>query len=73
MDGFEATRQIRAAEQQLRRRRVPIIALTASALEGDRGRCLAAGMDDHLSKPFREEQLEALLVTHLARASDEVA
>ncbi|MBL8361668.1 MAG: response regulator [Rubrivivax sp.] len=58
IDGFEATARIRADE----RAPVPIVALTANALEGDRERCLAAGMDEHLGKPFREEQLAALLV-----------
>ncbi len=73
MDGFEATRQIRLAEAQARGRRVPIVALTASALEGDRDRCLAAGMDEHLSKPFRDQQLVALLTPYLTPASDSVA
>jgi CheY-like chemotaxis protein len=47
MDGFAAARAIRAVEGI---RRVPIIALTASALPGDRERCVAAGMDDYLTK-----------------------
>ena len=57
-DGFEATRIIRALEGT---RHTPIIALTASAMQGDRERCLAAGMDDYVSKPMGPEQLEAVL------------
>ncbi|WP_374594421.1 ATP-binding protein [Aquabacterium sp.] len=73
MDGFEATRQIRVEQARARGRRVPIIALTASALEGDRDRCLAAGMDGHLSKPFRDHQLVALLTPYLAFAQGPAA
>ncbi|HWD37348.1 MAG TPA: response regulator [Fimbriimonas sp.] len=55
MDGFEATRVIRQREHG--RRHVPIIATTAHAMEGDRSRCIAAGMDDYLTKPVRAEVL----------------
>ena len=64
MDGFQATRAIRHEEQQ-RDQHVPIVALTANALDSDRDNCLAAGMDDFLVKPFEEESLLALLKKHL--------
>lgn len=57
-DGFEATRRIRLDD---RNQALPIVALTANALEGDRERCLAAGMDDYISKPFTLEQLAKML------------
>jgi signal transduction histidine kinase/ActR/RegA family two-component response regulator len=52
MDGYEATRRFRAWEKAQGRERTPIVALTASAVEGERSRCLAAGADDYLAKPF---------------------
>jgi two-component system, sensor histidine kinase and response regulator len=66
MDGYAATRAIREIEAQQthgndKARRIPIIALTANAMAGDREKCLAAGMDDHLAKPFKREALSAVL------------
>jgi signal transduction histidine kinase len=67
VDGYEATRRIRAREAGAPgRRRVPIIALTANAIAGDRERCLDAGMDDYLTKPFRKEALGRMLAKWLA-------
>ena len=66
MDGLTATGEIRRREQHSGGARVPIIALTANAMEGDRERCLAAGMDDFLSKPFSQQQLATLLRRWLA-------
>jgi len=66
MDGLTATGEIRRREQSSGIARVPIIALTANAMEGDRERCLAAGMDDFLSKPFTQQQLATLLRRWLA-------
>jgi PAS domain S-box-containing protein len=64
MDGFEATRQIRALEEGTGRH-VPIVAMTASALQGDAEKCLAAGMDEFLSKPLRLQQLSQVIGTWL--------
>ncbi len=72
MDGLEATRQIRRYEEQTGRPRVPIVALTAHALPGDRERFLEAGMDDYLTKPIDPRELEQTLSRWLsapARAS----
>jgi CheY-like chemotaxis protein len=57
MDGFEASRLIRHLEQK----QPVIVAVTANALVGERERCLSAGMDDYLSKPFQAEQLVAVV------------
>jgi two-component system sensor histidine kinase/response regulator len=59
MDGYAATQAIRAFELEAHRVRVPIVALTANALDGGRERCIAAGMDDFLTKPFTIAQLRS--------------
>lgn len=71
MDGFETTRRIRAAEGG--KRRIPIAALTAHAIVGARERCLAAGMDDYLAKPFAPQQLAIILMKWIPLLSAEGA
>lgn len=70
MDGFQATQAIRSCERERVLsggpvKRIPIIALTANAIHGDRERCLAAGMDDYASKPLDPERLLRLIEAHL--------
>src|SRR5205814_3806956 len=69
LDGYETTRRIREFEQEGiapldRRTPVHIIAMTANAIEGDREKCLACGMNDYVSKPVRREELKAALHRH---------
>jgi CheY-like chemotaxis protein len=59
MDGYEATRAIRV--KSLAHKQIPIIALTANAIGGDRENCLAAGMNDYISKPLRHKELVKVL------------
>jgi signal transduction histidine kinase len=65
MDGFEATREIRAREHGALAARIPIIAVTANALSGDSEQCLQAGMDAHLAKPFTLKTLRAAIAPWL--------
>ncbi|MCH7729374.1 MAG: response regulator, partial [Planctomycetes bacterium] len=71
LDGFDATRQIREHEKQTSTH-LPIIAMTAHAMKGDRERCLEAGMDDYLAKPIRITELFGKLAA-LATETDRVA
>jgi signal transduction histidine kinase/DNA-binding response OmpR family regulator len=71
MDGFQATAAIRAQEGT--ERHIPIVALTANAVAGDRHRCLSVGMDEYLSKPFTQDQLGDMLRRWLAPAAPRAA
>jgi CheY-like chemotaxis protein/HPt (histidine-containing phosphotransfer) domain-containing protein len=64
LDGYQATAEIRRREAS--ERHVPIVAMTANTMAGDRERCLAAGMDDHIGKPVRLEDLDGALSRALA-------
>jgi signal transduction histidine kinase/DNA-binding response OmpR family regulator len=73
MDGYQTTRTQRVRETKSGQRRVPIIALTAHAMNGDRGTAFAAGMDDYLSKPFTQKQLQKALARWAARPSASIS
>ena len=68
MDGFEATRAIRGAGASVRNPNVPIVAMTAGALEGDREACIEAGMDDYIPKPVSPQALAEMLEKWLSEA-----
>jgi PAS domain S-box-containing protein len=67
MDGFEATAMIRSAASKVKNHAVPIIAMTANAMQGDREKCLESGMDDYLAKPVKKEELTAALARWLLK------
>ena len=76
MDGLEATRLIRAREQEEGLLRTPVIAITAHALKGDREKCLEAGMDSYVQKPIRKadlfKEIKAVLGEHSGRSQEEM-
>ena len=61
MDGFEAARRIRDGQSAVRAHGIPIVAMTANAMMGDREKCLEAGMNDYLSKPILVRALSDIL------------
>lgn len=72
MDGFEATKELRKMEAQ-KGSHVPIIAMTANAMAGDREKCLAVGMDDYITKPFETKDLKAIVNKWLSGSVKETA
>ena len=71
MDGFEATRQVRSPNATVPNHQIPIIAMTAHALQGDRQRCLEVGMNDYVSKPVSSQALTKVLAQWLPRRNEE--
>lgn len=79
MDGYEATKELRkreaievkvsmSVEQRDGSHRIPIIAMTANAMQGDRAKCLAAGMDDYLTKPIKAQELADMILKWLSKS-----
>ncbi len=70
MDGFETTRRIRSSEDGTLPRAIPIVAMTAHAMQGDREKCLSAGMNDYISKPINKKELVDILEKWLQQQMD---
>lgn len=72
IDGYEATKNIRKKEEN-KKRKTLIVALTANVLDGDREKCLKAGMDDYLGKPIRVDEITNMLLKHFKGREEKVA
>jgi CheY-like chemotaxis protein len=70
MDGIEAARRIRNPKSKVQNRDIPIIAMTAYAMSGDREKCLAAGMDDYISKPVTMKSLETVILKWISKLTE---
>jgi len=70
MDGYEATAAIRNLPSSILNHRIPIIAMTANAMKGDRRKCLEAGMDDYISKPISLEAIKVAIFRWTQKAND---
>ena len=72
MDGYEATQKIRHSQSEVLNRDIPIIAMTANSMEGDREKCLAAGMNDFISKPINPNKLQEVLKRWLRKSYSKI-
>lgn len=70
MDGYETTRQIRRIEKENSAPPIAIVAMTAHAMKGDREKCMAAGMNDYIAKPFSPHQLQAVLNKYFVKSAE---
>jgi response regulator RpfG family c-di-GMP phosphodiesterase len=70
MDGYEATKNIRSGNAGRQYIKLPVVAMTANAMQGDREKCLAAGMDDYVTKPINETLLQNALLKWVKTESD---
>ncbi len=73
MDGFEASRKIRDPQSAVCDQSIPIVAMTANVMQGDREKCVDAGMDDYISKPVDPEDLQKVLQRWLPLQEVELA
>jgi CheY-like chemotaxis protein len=71
MDGFEATRVVRLEGSKVLNPRIPIIAMTAATMQGDREKCIQAGMNDFIAKPVQKRELSEILARWLAIATND--
>jgi len=67
IDGYEATRQIRDKNSHVKNHNIPIVAMTANAMQGDKEKCLEAGMDDYVAKPIKTEEIAEAIERNLTK------